>query len=579
MRWWILVLAVWSGLANAAARPRLHIAIEGEAVPELQANIRAHLSVAQLPCSTPLARLQSLRRRTEREVNAAARALGYYHARITMLRFFRNEGCWQLKLGIIPGPRTRFGPIHIELIGEAANDPAFDQLRRFPPIHPGQPLDHADYEKLKLAFRMLALKRGYFDARFIVHELKVDPAKNLATVHLCFDSGPRYHIGPIKIEQDFLAPNFIRRYLTIKPEQPYESQAIAELHKTLRQLDLFEEIKIYTEPVSEPTPQVPINIVLTPRKRHRYNFGIGYNTNTGPWVKFGYENRRLNRYGHRFGAHLKLSFIDPSAALSYFIPLGNTPNENLRLNAGYRNERLSTYTSHQGTLNAIYNHPRGHWQESLSLGIEFEHSDFKDGKPFSTLLLTPAGHWVGRKLQQDGHIVTHGHRLDLGLSGGMNLYERSGYLKSDLWGKYIFSLPWSARLLHRWQIGAIYAPNFEHVPASVRFYAGGNDSLRGYRYRSLGPKDEQDKTVGGRFLGLLSLEYEQRVYKQWGVAVFFDAGNAFDRLTDIETLSRFGTGIGIRWFSPVGVVRLDFATPVIRDTPQLRFHFSVGPEL
>ena len=571
----ILLLAAWSAVADP--QPEIHIE---DAPPRLADNIRAHLGIGREPCDRPLARLRSLRYRIEREVDAAARALGYYHLRIVRLEFQRGRECWRLTLKIVPGPRVRVARLRLAIEGEAADDPEFRKLQRDPPIRPGDPLDHGRYERLKLMFHNLALRRGYFDARFRVHELKVDPARNRAEIDLVFDSGPRYRIGPIQVRQDFLDPAFLDRYLGLEPGRPYEASVATELYRRLAATDLFRQIEIKTRPVRRPRPEVVVSVVVKPKKRHRFKVGLGFDTDTGPRIRFGYLDRYLNRRGHRFQADLKLSPVDPGVTGSYRIPLAG-PEERLDFNAGFRHLRLDTYRANQGTFNATYLHPRGAWSETVRLGLSYERSHFKNkAEPVSSLMLVPSLHWTHERLRRPGRFVVRGRKFDFLTGGGVALLGDGGhYLKAHLRGSYIFSLPWHARVLHRWELGALFAPRFSSIPAGTRFYAGGNRSIRGYGYRRLGPKNDEGHVTGGRYLGTVSLEYEQRFLRNWGLALFLDAGNAYDRLGEIAGQVRFGAGVGIRWFSPVGVVRLDFATPVWRDRPRLRIHFALGPEL
>ena len=570
----LLLLIVWT----VVAAPQPVIRIEN-GNPELIDNIRAHLTIGNEPCDRPLARLHLLRRQLEREVEAAARALGYYRLRITRLQFHRNRDCWGLTMKIEPGPRVRVAKIRLIIEGEAARDPEFRKLRDHLPIRPGDPLHHGRYEQLKLMFHNLAMWRGYFDARFKVHELKIDPPHNRVEIHLVFDSGPRYRIGAVRIRQDFLDPAFFERYLDIEPGQPYEAKRTAELYRHLAATDLFREIEIKTDPVRSPEPVVPITVILKPKKRHRFKVGVGFDTDTGPRIKLGYLNRYVNRYGHRFKTDLKLAFIDPGITTNYLIPFG--PGENLSFNAGFRQIRLDTYRASQGTFNVAYTHPRGNWNEAARLSLAFEQSRFRNrAEPVASLLLLPSLHWTHKRMQRPGNFVVRGRKFDFLAGAGAALWgDSSHYLKAHLRGKYIFSLPWRARLLHRWEMGAIFAPRFSKVPASTRFYAGGNQSIRGYGYQRLGPKNNEGNVTGGRYVGVASLEYEQRILGDWAVALFLDAGNAYDRISDIAAQARFGTGLGIRWFSPFGVVRLDVATPVWRDGPQIRIHFALGPEL
>ncbi|MFP5506345.1 MAG: autotransporter assembly complex protein TamA, partial [Gammaproteobacteria bacterium] len=116
---------------------------------------------------------------------------------------------------------------------------------------------------------------------------------------------------------------------------------------------------------------------------------------------------------------------------------------------------------------------------------------------------------------------------------------------------------------------------FRELPASLRFFAGGDQSVRGYDFQELGPRDASGQVIGGKHLVFGSLEYEHRVHGNWGVAAFVDTGNAFNSTHEgLET----GAGIGLRWRSPIGMVRLDLAAAVSQDNA-LRLHFTLGPDL
>ncbi|BCX81631.1 translocation and assembly module TamA [Methylomarinovum caldicuralii] len=573
MRRFLLLLA-FAACCAASPQPRIHIQGGTEALRE---NIRAHLNLSDQPCNLPPAGRQRLRKRIAKEVDAAARALGYYHARIEKLAFQRSGECWELLLQVDPGPRVHIAAVDLQIEGEAAEDPEFERLRRNLPLRPGDPLRHDRYEALKLTFQNLALRRGYFDARFRVHRLEVDPRSNRAFIRLVFDSGPRYRIGAIEIRQDILDPDFVRRYLNVKPGDPYEAERLALLHRRLSDSGYFTAVRVKTHPRPQPRPEVPVTVTLEPQKRRQYRFGLGFDTNTGPRLTFSYQDRYLNRRGHRWNSDLRLSFIDASLRAGYRIPLADPLREHLQLDAGLRRQNLDTFTSHQAALNAAYVHPRDRWNETLSLKLNYERSRTGGEDPVQSLLLLPQASWSRRQAKEVNGRITRGFKFDFTVQGGATLSGNAvQFGRLRLWGKYVWPLPWRARLVHRWEMGALKSTRFANVPASFRFFAGGDDSIRGYGYQRLGPRNAEGKVVGGRYLGVISWEYEQMVWGNWGVAAFFDAGNAYDGFSGLGRATRFGAGVGLRWFSPVGLLRLDLATPVIHDEADLRIHFTFG---
>jgi translocation and assembly module TamA len=144
-------------------------------------------------------------------------------------------------------------------------------------------------------------------------------------------------------------------------------------------------------------------------------------------------------------------------------------------------------------------------------------------------------------------------------------------------GDTIVPLPWRLSILSRIKAGiTLQSEPFEQMPASLRFFAGGSRSVRGYSYQSLGPKDSSGQVVGGKNVLIGSVELDRAIFTNWGVAAFFDAGNAFDRLTDF-TLYK-GAGIGVRYYTKIGGIRIDLARQVGVDHPGYRVHLTVGFE-
>ena len=169
-----------------------------------------------------------------------------------------------------------------------------------------------------------------------------------------------------------------------------------------------------------------------------------------------------------------------------------------------------------------------------------------------------------------------GVRLDLAIRGAdeslvsdIDLIQYGGQLK------FITSLGPRDRVIMRGAIGTIETDDFDLVPSSIRFYAGGASSVRGYAYQSLGPTDDDGDAIGARHLLVGSAEYEHYFNDRWGMALFIDAGNALDSFgDDLEQ----GAGFGMRWKSPVGPVRVDLAN-AISDDGDWRLHVNIGPDL
>jgi translocation and assembly module TamA len=170
-----------------------------------------------------------------------------------------------------------------------------------------------------------------------------------------------------------------------------------------------------------------------------------------------------------------------------------------------------------------------------------------------------------------------GSRLSLEVRGATDsVFSDTSFVQAIARGRWIRSLGNGSRFLLRAEIGVTAKSEFDELPASVRFFAGGDNSVRGYDFDALGPVDENGQVVGGSSLATGSIEFEQPLRDRWSLAFFVDAGNAFEG-SDLD--AKTGAGLGGRWQSPLGPIRIDLAHPFDDDTTSWRLHISLGPDL
>jgi translocation and assembly module TamA len=572
----LLLFALFSAApARPAEAPTIVIeGVEGE----VAANVRAYLSLYKEPCDAPLWRLRGRLKQADAEVRDALRAFGYYQATVTR-RFepATAEGaCWQAVFTIAPGLRVSFGVIDVIISGDATADSAFDALEKKALEQAGQPLRQDIYTDLKRQIAALASTRGYVRGHYTQNELRVNPARGFADIILHYDSGPRFAFGPIRREQDIIEPQLLDRFLAYQQGKPYDATLLTQTSRALAGSGYFRNAYVQPHIDEAEDGAIPTELVLTPSKRNRYTGKIGFATDTGPRIGVGYQNRRVNRAGHAFSAETSVSKVESKITAAYTIPLKNPVTDKLKFETGYQHE--DTDTSRSDTTAASvswYRVPNQGWSKERSLTLS--HEEFEVGnEKGSSILLMPGIGW-SRVLAADRLYPRKGLRLGLKLRGAAEqLVSSVSFAQAIGTAKAVLSLPGRLRLITRADAGATAMNSFDELPASVRFFAGGDNSVRGYAYESLGPKDDEGDVVGGRNLLVGSVELERLLVDKWAVAVFADSGNAFDQA---QVDPRTGVGFGIRWRSPVGPVRLDIAHP-LKDSDELfRIHFSMGPEL
>jgi translocation and assembly module TamA len=211
----------------------------------------------------------------------------------------------------------------------------------------------------------------------------------------------------------------------------------------------------------------------------------------------------------------------------------------------------------------------------LSLSYQIEDYRIADTHDH-TIEFIPGANWT-RTWGQNFINTFDGLRFDLGMRGAtQHLASDVSFFQLQGGIKAITPLGEHNRLISRGRLGSIWSRAFKELPSSLRFFAGGTQSVRGYAYQSLGPVDSNGNVVGGRHLMIGSLELEHSFNDKWGVATFYDAGNAYDNVN--EPLKR-GAGLGLRWRSPVGPVRIDLASALSRAGRPWKLHISIGPDL
>lgn len=545
----------------------------------LRDNVLAHLALDDAPCEAPAWRVRRLRRQAEAEVREALEAYGHYNPVIT-IESPGAKDCWLTRISIEPGEPVRLRRVEATFSGEAATDPAFQRLGKANPLRAGKVLDHGAYEKYKRAIGDLARRQGYFAGRFRTSRIEVRSAENLADVTLDYDSGPRYRFGPVSFEQSVVRQDLVERFVDFAPGDPYDGTKIDDFYNALLATGYFASVDLRTRPGTLPDDSVPVTVGLTAARRQVYTAGIGYGTDTGPKLRAGYTNRRLNERGHQFDASASVSEVLTEAGVTYRFPRADPRVEWLSLDAGYQNENTETSESEIWKIGVKEFHRRPHdWIETRFLDASIERFSIADERNREFLLI-PGVSWSHRF--PSSTTITRpdtGHRVSLKLSGTAEwLASDSEFLQADLFGKLVVPLWPGARALLRGEAGATAKEEFRSLPASVRYFAGGDYSVRGYDYETLGPKDENGDVVGGSHKLIASAEIDQRVWRNWSLAAFVDTGNAFDDFSDLDL--KTGVGGGLRWYSPLGPVRVDVAFPLESNAPDSwRLHVTLGPDL
>lgn len=555
----------------AQAKERLDVQVTPKSTA-LKKNIEAYIhQLSEGDAKT----LNAVKRTVQQQARLASEALGYYQTQIVVRVADDDEPILQVL--VERGDPVRLRNVTIKVTGEAADLPAFavpDDKR----LKVGARLDHSAYDDVKSLLQNQALRFGFFAAHFTQHELLIDPQIGAADITLLFDSGPRYRFGTVQFSEDAkINQKLLDNLLPFKPGTPYNSALVAKLSQNLQSTGYFESVRVDAVGTADGPLDIPVDVSLEPIKPRTLSLGAGFSTDVGPRGRFGWEKHRVNSRGHKLGVDSEISKPRQNVSTWYQIPLAAPLTDYVRFSTGYQREELVDADSRLINLGVQW-HARlpSEWLRVVSLRWEQEKYNFGSGSRSgsSSFLMPGVGYSI---LRSDSPLdPSEGYRLQWDVRGAkQDILADADVVHVSALARGLITLADKHRFLGRTQLGAIGTNNYKKVPPSLRFFAGGDQSVRGYDYQTLSPRDAQGNREGGRYMFAGSVEYQYSFNDSWRAATFIDQGNAFNSLGDSMNT---GAGIGIRWISPVGPIRLDLAR-AFNEEKGWRVHFSMGPEL
>lgn len=432
-----------------------------------------------------------------------------------------------------------------------------------------------EYESAKSSLLNTAQELGYFDFEYSSTQVRVSRRAKTATVTLIADAGARFTFGDILFKQRTFTETFMSRWLPFATGDPYKAELIGELTQNLQSSGYFASVRV--RPLIDPRYEqsVPVIIDLTEQQDNEVAIGIGYSTDTHFRTTLNWSKPLLNSRGHSAKSGLSLARDTQSASFAYRIPRDKNPLFNYwGIEYGLRSD--SDVESFLSTLNfQRVKRTSRDWNESLF--IRWEREKFNIGGVDQTTDLVLPGISYLRSRSKGQPFATWGQAISFQLMGGSKrVLSTIDFLKSVGKFRYLRAVSNRNTLIGSVQYGAIHSSDFDKVPASQRFFAGGDNTVRGFAFREISPRNPDGEAVGGRYLEVLSLEYDYRFRDLWSAAVFTDAGRAFN---NFSTGYSVGAGVGIRWQSPVGPFRVDLAAPISdNDTGGVRVHLSLGAD-
>ena len=517
-------------------------------------------------------------------IAAALEPYGYYNAS-TDGELKQTAQGWSAVLHVRAGEPVTVAAFELSVPEPARDEKAVRKaLATFTPKQ-GAPLNHADYEKSKAAVQAALLASGYLDATISMHRVEVSRADNKASLRLAWDVGQRYRYGTTRFDGSQFDAGFLDRYLPWHEGDFYSQAQLLELQQKLIDADYFAVVEVMPDAEHARDGVVPIAVTLGPAKRNVYTAGVFIDTDIGFGVRGGLTRRWLNRRGHKLKLETQIAQRLKSATATYSIPLPGADNRSYNLGVGYLDQDTKTTTSH--TESAVVNETRQWLGFTRTLGLHALTGDFTIRDQHNNRALDEHGNTtllypelvLERKRADDPLFVRDGYALTLVARGSPDAISATQFAQVRADAKWIKGIGRRQRVILRGTLGATEVGAFDKLPPELRFFGGGDRSIRGYSFQTIGPHDDKGLIIGGQDLAVASAEYEYYFTRNWGVATFVDAGDAFTGFGNFRT--RIGSGLGLRWRSPVGMVRADLGFPV-HDPDGIsgvELHLVIGPDL
>ncbi|CCJ81455.1 Uncharacterized protein YtfM precursor [Cronobacter dublinensis 1210] len=544
----------------------------------LQKNVRAQLSTIQVDEVTPDRRFRA---RVDDAIRKGLKALGYYEPTIDFeLREPPAGGRRQVLLArVSPGEPVRIGATNVILRGGARDDKEYLALLKKRPAV-GTVLNHNDYDSFKKGLTSVALRRGYFDSEYKKSQLGVSVERRQAFWDIDYDSGTRYRFGDVTFAGSQIREEYLQNLVPFKKGDYYQSSDVAELSRRLSATGWFNSVVVAPEfEKSRQTKVLPLRGVVSPRIKNTVEVGAGYSTDVGPRLKANWRKPWINSYGHSLTTSTSISAPEQQLDFSYKMPLLKNPLEQYYLvQGGFKRTDLNDTEADSTTLAVSrYWDLSSGWQRAINLRWSLDH--FTQANVTHTTMLLYPGVMLSRTRSRGGLMPTWGDSQRYSIDYSDTAWGSDvDFVVLQAQNAWIRTLYDKHRFVARGNLGWIETNDFERVPPDLRFFAGGDRSIRGYKYKSISPENDKGKLTGASKLATGSLEYQYNVTGKWWGAVFIDSGEA---VNDIKQSNfKTGAGVGVRWQSPVGPIKLDFAVPVgDKEEHGLQFYIGLGPEL
>lgn len=564
------------GSADEQEKPGIEIGVADATDDEAEENVSAYLSALSARKSFSEERDDLVREACEK----ALVPYGWYSPEIEV----RHPEKGRIEVRIDRGERTLYREVRI---GTAAELPEQGRIAAFARdkaaeygIEKGKPLIHPQYEAFKADITSKLISDGYFTGKITDSTVIVSRDEAKADLSFTIEPGTRFAYGKITMEGFEESHDAVKGLVSVKEGDLFSALDLASVNQTLYETGYYKSVVVRPDmrEMDSGNSTVPVRIGLKAKPRNLTEWSLGYSTDEGPRGSVSWNRPFAGSRGQSWKSALSVSGVTQAANFSYYIPRENPIDDYYRLSAEYRHKDLNDTEFKNLTVGAHYfTKTHGRWQRDYFIESSFEDYDQSDDSD-DVFLLMP-GAEISRLTTDGTTDPASGERIRLSARfSSKTLLSSEDFVILDAFYRRIWSPTDGSRLVIRAEQGAILGSSIGDVPSSLRFFAGGDQSVRGFGYEKISPKNDDGDLTGARYLSVGSVELQVPVMNKVRMAVFTDVGTATNDYGD-DTDIKVGTGLGVRYISPVGPIRADIGVGVSETHIPIRLHFGLGLDL
>jgi translocation and assembly module TamA len=510
-------------------------------------------------------KINTIYEQAPQEIKKALQPYGYFNADIHS-KLIRNKNVWTAQFDITTNSPIRISQLTVDIIGAGKDNHALNKFINHLPMKIDAIFRTDTYEQTKESLFHLAINNGYIKAKFTTNQIIIDPISHTAKIKLIFDTGALFYFGKINFGPTPYSSDFLKRFVSFNEKTPYSSDKLLKLQQSIANTGYFQKVLITPDFKKAPANHVPINVFLIPPKAKKYSIGVGYGTITGPRLTTNISFRRLTSSGQHLDTQFKLSQVVSGLAAKYYIPGKSPLNDEWVIGTNYQRFLPKNGSSTSGKVTAGYLTKSKESQTTIDLNYLLEKYKVKNQKGEKTQLLYPNLNFIYSK-SDDLINPTFGKLFNVTVRGASRaLISSTSFFQTEVKTKYFFTPFNFAHVILRSNVGYTVASDLNKLPLSMRFFAGGMNSIRGYPESYIGP---------GRYLYTGSIEYQNRIKDNWWGAVFYDGGTATNHFGD---KMYYGKGVGLIYTSVIGPIKLYVGEGSHRSKKKYSVEFSIGPE-